>query len=145
MQQSNMLQSNIDPCLFYVLRCNTFVSCIALQCVCFMYCFAIRLFRVLHCNTFVSCIALQCVCSISGTKSDQVAQTHRIGRKYRRVGDKKFLTPYLRGVVNFQSKGELVGSGNFGNQNTLVANTQRSIGLHLADFLGTKVLAHFWP
>ena len=45
----------------------------------------------------------------------------------------------FRAVVNFQSKGELVVSGNFGNQNTLVANTQRSFRLKLADFLGTKV------
>jgi len=36
-----------------------------------------------------------------------------------------------------------VGPGEFVNQDTLVANTQRSIGLNLADFLGTKVPALF--
>jgi len=50
--------------LFHVLRCSTFVSCTALQYVCFMYCVAVRLFRVLHCNTFVSCTALQYVCFV---------------------------------------------------------------------------------
>jgi len=40
-----------------------------------------------------------------------------------------------------QPKGELVGPGNFGNQDTLVANTQGSSSLNLADFLGTKVSA----
>ena len=44
-------------------------------------------------------------------------------------------------VVFLQPKGELVGPGNFGNQDTLVANTQRSFSLKLADFLGTKVSA----
>jgi len=41
----------------------------------------------------------------------------------------------------YNSKGELVGPGNFGNQDTLVANTQGSSSLKLADFLGTKVSA----
>ena len=40
-----------------------------------------------------------------------------------------------------QPKGELGGSGKFVNQNRLVANTQRSSSLKLADFLGTKVSA----
>ena len=44
-------------------------------------------------------------------------------------------------VVFLQPKDELVGPGNFGNQDTLVANTQGSSSLKLADFLGTKVSA----
>jgi len=41
----------------------------------------------------------------------------------------------------YNLKGELVGPGNFGNQDTLAANTQGSSSLKLADFLGTKVSA----
>ena len=40
-----------------------------------------------------------------------------------------------------QPKGELVGPGEFVSQDTLVANTQGSSSLKLADFLGTKVSA----
>jgi len=47
----------------------------------------------------------------------------------------------FRTVVFQQPKGELGGSGEFVNQNRLVANTQRSSSLKLADFPGTKVSA----
>jgi len=45
--------------------------------------------------------------------------------------------------VNLQAKGELGGPGDLVIQDRLVANTQRSTGLNLADFLGTKVPALF--
>jgi len=45
--------------------------------------------------------------------------------------------------VNLQSKGELGGPGDLVIQDRLVANTQRSTGTNLADFLGTKVPAFF--
>ena len=44
-------------------------------------------------------------------------------------------------VVNWQSKGELGGPGDLVIQDRIVANTQRSTGTNLADFLGTKVPA----
>jgi len=42
-------------------------------------------------------------------------------------------------VVILHSKGELGGPGDLVVQDRLVANTQRSSGLHLTDFPGTKV------
>ena len=47
----------------------------------------------------------------------------------------------FQSVASRQPKGELGGTGEFVNQYRLVANTQRSSSLKLADFPGTKVLA----
>jgi len=122
--------------LFHVLRCSTFVSCTALQYVCFVYCVAVRLFRVLHCSAFVSCIALQYVCSMLGIAPVCLNYALHPGQGYKFPFSGQF-----RAVVDLQSKGELGGPGDLVIQDRLVANTQRSIGLNLADFLGTKVSA----
>ena len=54
---------------------------------------------------------------------------------------KSRLAKQQESVVFQQPKGELVGPGEFVSQDTLVANTQGSSSLKLADFLGTKVSA----